>query len=260
MPLIFLVVLALGAGHLPKHRSQSASVVANNSAPAWVNAKSTAFDGSNDYVTIGQPVNLDITPNAGEVTISLWFKPTSATTEAYLLAKARPYAPLLQYVMAMNSGSYVGGLGNTSGGTVTTGWQHFVLVVRNISGTYTPILYFNGAVIGSNFTVGAETAPVDWLIGATRNSNNTDSVLNFAGNIDEVTFWNTAFLAANVTALYNAGAPNNPAAHSLSANLIHYYRMGDDDTYPTVTDRVGTAHGTCTDMTSGAVNFVSVVP
>ena len=81
----------------------------------------------------------------------------------------------------------------------------------------------------------------------------------FTGNIDECTVWSVGFVSSDVTALYNGGHPNNPTTHAQAASLTHWYRMGDGDTYPTITDQVGAINGTCTNMASSA-NIQASVP
>jgi hypothetical protein len=82
------------------------------------------------------------------------------------------------------------------------------------------------------------------------------------GKIDEVAIWSAGLTNAEVLAIYNGGRPGNLGSHSRAASLEHWWRMGDGtgDVYPTVADQVGSADGTMTNMTSGAVNFVADVP
>ena len=60
-----------------------------------------------------------------------------------------------------------------------------------------------------------------------------------------------------MTALYNSRSPIDLQVDSddygSSGNLTHYYRMGDGDTYPTITDNEGSLDGTMTNMTSGDI-------
>ena len=65
-----------------------------------------------------------------------------------------------------------------------------------------------------------------------------------------------------ISVLYNSGEPTNLAADSgsytSSGDLTHWWRMGDGDTYPTITDNEGSEDGTMTNMTSG--DLVEDVP
>lgn len=78
----------------------------------------------------------------------------------------------------------------------------------------------------------------------------------FGCNLDETAFWGSD-QTANVAVIYNGGVPHDLAALGLGAPL-NYYRMGDGDTYPTITDVIGTQDFTMLNMTAG--NFVNDVP
>jgi hypothetical protein len=235
--------------------------VAASAAPVWTNAYSVNFDGTNDFVTIGQPTDLD-GASPWPLTISAWYRQADLGEQHYIISRSRPFEPLMTFVMGSNTDgtafTYLGSVGDsTSGGAMSSLiWRHIV-VTASTSGT-TGKLYLDGVQVGSDMTtLGADDAVVDWLFGASRNlADNTDTALHADGNIDEVTFWNVEFSAAEVLTLYNGGVPNNPASHSAAANLTHYWPMGDGDTYPTLLDLVGTADGTMTNMGSGDIEAV----
>ena len=74
--------------------------------------------------------------------------------------------------------------------------------------------------------------------------------------IDEFGYWNQELSSSDVTNLYNSGEPSDLTVFSPSC--AHIYRMGDADTFPTITDRVGDADQTMTNMSSSA--FVTDTP
>jgi hypothetical protein len=81
----------------------------------------------------------------------------------------------------------------------------------------------------------------------------------FLGNIDEVSIWDAILTDTDISNIYNSGTPNNLAVHAKAANLQAWYRMGDGDTFPTVTDNSSnTNDGTMNNMDSG--DFVTDVP
>ena len=60
------------------------------------------------------------------------------------------------------------------------------------------------------------------------------------GHTDEASIWSKALSGAEVTELYNSGAPTDLTSHSANANLVHWWRNGDlTDTASTIYDRVG---------------------
>lgn len=67
---------------------------------------------------------------------------------------------------------------------------------------------------------------------------------HFNGNIDEVSIWDTNLTEEEVGEIYNDGVPANLAEHSKINNLVSLWRMGDGDTFPTLTDNQGGNDGT----------------
>jgi hypothetical protein len=47
------------------------------------------------------------------------------------------------------------------------------------------------------------------------------------GLMDEFSFWNVEFSAAQITEIFNGGAPGDLSAHSAAANLQDWYFLGD---------------------------------
>ena len=114
-------------------------------------------------------------------------------------------------------------------------------------------IYVNG--VSQTLTLSGTGGNVAYLvsggvaaIGAFRNR-------NFVGAIDELSAYNTALSASAVTTIYNSGVPNDLTGTS---GLVSWWRMGDGDTFPTITDNQGSNDGTMTNMSSG--NFISNVP
>jgi hypothetical protein len=75
----------------------------------------------------------------------------------------------------------------------------------------------------------------------------------YDGNVDEVAFWDSD-QSLNLNSVYNSGVPNDIS--SLSPLL--WYRMGDSDVYPTISDNAGSNDATMQNMSSS--NFVADVP
>ena len=74
--------------------------------------------------------------------------------------------------------------------------------------------------------------------------------------VDELSFFNAELSASEVASLYNGGTPSNLAI--FTPGPAHWYRMGDGDSAPTLTDSIGNADLTMTNM--GDANFLSEVP
>lgn len=78
---------------------------------------------------------------------------------------------------------------------------------------------------------------------------------NYGGKLDEFAIWNTDLTSTQVSEIYNATGTNVTERLSdiESSNLKVWYRMGDGDTFPTVTDNAGSNDGTMTNMASSDI-------
>lgn len=264
MSIVLLALCLTAAGHHPRARTQLAATSGN---VALTNTSSLSFDGSNDIVNLGKPANMDLTVGTSKFSISKWFKRGEAGDfERHLGGKARMVGGgqvgVVTGVRADEAiEALVYGGENTFGGTIAPGgvfgWHCYSMSINGA----TSRIYLDGTQVGSTFAVGAgpwETT-ADWLIGANRFADNTDTGYPWKGSIDEVTYWSDDLTDAQHRELCQRTKPMNPKAHSKAVNLIHWYRMGDGDTYPTITDRAGSANGTCQNM-AGAGNITSDVP
>jgi hypothetical protein len=268
MPLIILSLGLLAAmpGRFPRVRTQTAASVGGSVVdPVLANASSMYFGGDNSIVDIDEPADLEQTPGTTSFTYAKWFKRgETGDFERHLGGKARLGAGgqvgVVAAVRADNQiATLVYGGENTFGGDIggsVFGWHLWALSVAGPTGK----LYLDGRQVGSTFAVGAGwNTDADWLIGGTRYDTNSDVGYPFEGWIDEVSYWGDDFTDAEHLELFNSGDPMNLAAHSKAAFLLHWYRMGDGDTYPTILDQVGVADGTAT-MGLGAGSIQSVVP
>jgi hypothetical protein len=186
-----------------------------------------SFNGSNQYVLIGQPVptSLQIQNN---ITLSAWIYPTAFPTDYGSGA-------LGMIVGSQMDGSYGGttiffdGRTNPDGYTgIPTGHIHFqigdgsnwhstdtstqlplnqwTLVTATRTAGGLPIVYYNGVSqplqTGGAWSGAISYPSSDWFaIGQQVNENRP-----FTGYIDEVQIYNTALTAAQVQGIYNAGS------------------------------------------------------
>ena len=68
--------------------------------------------------------------------------------------------------------------------------------------------------------------------------------------LDEVAIWSSD-QSANVSSIYNSGSPFDLSL--LGVAPAHWWRMGDGDTYPTLSDNISGTNFTMNSMTSAEI-------
>ena len=226
----------------------------------FTNTKSIEFDGTNDYVI----ANVDGTSSGGvlassntdvEVTISLWFKiPSLPSTDRGLFQWSNTLTSIFPFLLFQIRTTglfrvYVNNGYRFSQSININTWYNIVLIRTASTNTWT--LYLNGSPV-STYNDGGSliyrgNASSIYL------GNGYNGYIN--GYIDEVAIFNSELSASDVTTIYNGGIPNDLCI----LNPLSWWRMGDGDTFPTLTDNgSGGNDGTMTNMSSG--NIVEDVP
>jgi len=194
------------------------------SIPGVTNGFSGLFDGTDDYIEVGNITNLNSGTN---FTISVWFKRGSARQDT-LLGGAGGVNGIGMYPWSDgNFYAHVGSSGTVSAALPGENQWINAVVTRDASST---ILYFNGILADS----ATSTASIPATSGnAFRIGDYANYSPKFLGNIDEVSIWDSTTLdASNVGQIYNSGSPLNLASnagdYTQSSNLTHWYRLGDN--------------------------------
>lgn len=267
-----------------------------NVTQAYTNSKSTQFSDTEYSIRTRQSGEFtNLQKASGQAmpahSYSMWFKPNTDTNanQSIFFAISQlgtfsgtSYIDLrwkgdansrqrlrLQYAVSGSSNRLTI---QTAVGTVASsnGWQHIAVTFDGstngleLNAPYTLKIYLNGsevATTGTDFSAGspvvgvpANVGPIEPIfVGFGRNP----SGFHLRGSlIDEFGFWNQELTSSQVSSLYNSGAPTDLTVFSPSA--AHVYRMGDGDTFPTISDQVANADQTMTNMASS--NFVSDTP
>ena len=222
--------------------------------------KSVSLDGVDEYGNIDNI--LASLANTTEGTIAFWVKMVSFGTskrfitfgdtdgDNYILLSINPAARL---IFSVNLNGVVQFLLRPASTTLLTAgeWAHLVFVQDGVS----PTIFVNAVEVTPIFVTDNDRTA--WFndiplldngrIGCV-NFNNGGNADFLNGNIDEVAFWNSALTADEVSALYNNGSPITPISDNgnyvSSANLVTWYRMGDDasDTNTTIIDQTGNGY------------------
>jgi len=221
---------------------------------SFSNTKSIRFDGVDDFVDCGNASSLQIT---GNLTISAWVKTTMSAT-GFVVSKDNLSNRNFALVVVDVSGTLrarffivkSNSLVNVTSTTINIGDGNWHNIVGVNDGSNLKI-YVDGNLEATNAGAGGtiDNDTVNLEIGM-----RGDNDLFYSGGIDEVAIWNSD-QSANASTIYNSGVPNDLA----SLSPISWWRMGDGDTFPTLTDNgSGGNNGTMTNMTSG--NIITDVP
>ena len=227
------------------------------------NSYSVFFDGVNDRVFCGD--NYTFGP-AIAFSISFWCNPNNIASTRCLISKCSDDASVIGYnIEQIATTGKIQLQMRTSGGTypiyqfsnvLTPGvWQHVVLTFdggSNINGARCYLDSVIGDTPGSSNLSGNFNNTANFTIGS------RNSVFPYSGYIDEVSVFDKELNQTEVTELYNGGQPSDLSDFSAYNNLLSWWRMGDNDTYPIILDQKGSANGTMTNQTSN--DIVGEVP
>ena len=224
------------------------------------------FGGSNEYVTMGNVPELDFA-SVAQFSVSFWanFSSTAGNVFAGKMAGTTAYTGYLIYegsgqlyfLLASNYGAsdYVQ-ISTTS--TYNGGWRHIVLTWN---GTVTldasnAKFYVNGSLVSDSdlqdTLVGSASNAASFALGIRQ----VDSWGPFVGGMDEVAVYDKELSGGEITTIYNSGVPPDLTSVGPTANLVGFWRMGDGDTFPTLTDNSPSGNdGAMTNMESSDITF-----
>ena len=251
--------------------SASGDTLLEVATPSFSNTKSLDFDGVDDFLkTSSAYTTLN---GATNVSFSMWLKPISAGSTLRMVFQIGRGGAVNTYDSQCQLFLYEGqridfsinisskfGRGNIS--TLTYGsWNHLVVAVDLTHGSNPECqMFLNGADVTINDNMGGinsfPTATDELYVGESK----TGKLNPFNGGIDEFAIYNgTTLTLAQAQAIYNQGGTAKPGDLSLlTPSPTLWYRMGDNDTFPTITDNVGSENATMTNMV--AADIVTNVP
>ena len=242
--------------------SPETNLTGTATTPSFANTKSVRFDGVDDFVDCGDADNLSFGDGSTDspFSISAWVNMNS-TNRFRIVSK---FDSNLEYlfsttgsgILCMNlydNSSTARISRRISSAMSTNTWIHLLATYDGSSSSSGIKIYMNGSRAddttsnsGSYTAMENTTAPFE--IGK-----NLSTVAN--GAMDEVAIFSSELSSSDVSAIYGSGAPTDLSSYS---SLVSWWRMGDGDTFPTLTDNKGSNDGTMTNMTSG--NIITDVP
>ena len=209
------------------------------------NTKSIELDGIDDRIECSSLTAYD----NSDFSVSIWVKKTTSG---------------LDYVVSNSSSSTKAGFDiiinrlnvnfqrRTTTKQAATGYINIGFTYNtwhNLIGTYNDTtgdlkLYLDGVLKNTSTTsADVNSASVDLRIGCSAVNS-----LPFQGGIDEVSIFNSELSQSDVTNIYNLGVPTSLSSYS---SLISWWRCGDGDAAPTLTDNgSGGNDGTMTNFTT----------
>ena len=204
---------------------------------SFTNTKSIALDGVDDFVSFSD-INL-----SGVFSISFWFKFTgtfNVSGESFIFGE---FGNSNNYIQLNSATSIILRIGrNSKTYTSTTqtisqnAWNH-LMIIRDASNVTT--IYLNGQVFKF-----LSSQVNDWKI--QRIGRVWNAGRGFLGGIDEFAIFSSD-LTSDVSTIYGSGVPSSLASYS----PVHWYRCGDGDTSPTLTDNgSGGNNGTMTNFST----------
>tara|TARA_R100000541_G_scaffold59152_2_gene72058 strand:+ start:14 stop:697 length:684 start_codon:yes stop_codon:yes gene_type:complete len=198
--------------------------ILNVQASSFENTKSIDLDGVDDFVSLASR-----TQNFTDFTVSVWFKTTPKGGFNSIIGNSVGEGGLLFAIV--QAGGIIRFRDNTwtaLSGTITDDNWHHIAITYDSSANQLKSYVDNS--LFTTLTPGTPSAPT--------NSHSFDqigkrlSIGQWVGNLDELAVFSSVLSASDVSTIYGAAAPTSLA----SLNPVHWWRMGDGDTSPTLTD------------------------
>ena len=239
------------------YRYNSGLVIGAGGGAPFANTKSLLFDGLDDYVDCGVISTLQ---SATQYSLSVWFKTTNNTKTQGII---KWYASSNQWIEINTTMTFIpaglGGYGTNSTALSNNVWYNVTMVFNGaLTGNANRLkAYLNGVELPLTYNGTVPSITTSMPISTFRIGQRYIATDHFLGNIDEASVFDYPLTSAEVLAI---GGTIPTDLSLLSTPPTNWYRNGDNDTYPTITD-VGSAasnNGTMTNMDAG--DIVSDVP
>ena len=214
-------------------------VVSGGSTPPYTNTKSILTDGVDDFVTMGNTINM-AQDGSDSFSFSFWMKRTNGSGVQTFLGKNQTSGKGIRiYSVGTNVYMLIGtyssaclfnsfNFTNLNNGS----WHHIVWTYDGSSTQAGMKLYINDDLktLGSGVTntpINLQNTTMDFMIGASGTSSSYN--LEYNGYMDEVSYFDSVLSASDITSIYNSGLPNDIS----SLNPVGYWRFEGSGTTAT---------------------------
>lgn len=219
----------------------------------FVDVKSIDCDGTNDFGSVaGSAVNAYFAHNAA-FSFSIWVKPDATSGERTFFSTRDSGAAYKGFMVEANGTQSLNQLNTaaaaatlTSNSAFTAGsWTHIVMTYSGGSNLNGLKFYKNGSLTA---TGGSQAISASTVTTVNAQFCNDPQSSFFNGKIGDSAVFNTELNSTQVTEIYNAAKGVNLAASTVSANVKHWWLMGDfaSDDNTTIYDQIGSANITLT--------------
>ena len=223
--------------------SPETNLTGTASTPSFSNTKSIELDGIDDYVEVADADNLSFgnTTFDSPFSISAWINMTDATK--FRIVNKRDSSKseyhfttggsdtLSFNIFDFSTGGFISRKYNTALTSYEGQWIHVSATYDGSSSASGMKLYLNGTRVDDTTSTGGTYVAME---NTNAPFNIGKQITEFAnGLIDEVAIFDVELSASDVTSIYNSGIPNDISSIS---GLVSWWRCGDGDTAPTLTD------------------------
>ena len=202
------------------------------------------FDGTDDYIDAGNPLNLNL--DVDSITLSAWInytgKPTAGNYFPIIYLRDKDLATdriALQVTWASGAASSTIGIAAYDGTLYSAGYGNFHVDADNvyndnkwhhvvgISTQGVLSLYIDGVYQETSATT---TMHIVANLGGLKIGDIHTSTPNYKGLISDVAIFNSVLSSSEIESMYNNGQPilltENQGSYKSSGDLVAYYRMG----------------------------------
>jgi hypothetical protein len=234
---------------------------------SFTNVYSVDFDGVDDYIATN--ATYSVLDGLDKMSISFWVKPDNFLVYQILMSVIRNASlSQFQFCVVLSTTGQIRFFTHTTGiytysdaSAITAGsWNHVLIALDKTQAVNANKckIYVDSVDVTSGLNNQGATSLYSSSSDLTFGINENGKYNEFGGNLDEVAIWADLQLSSgDATTLYNSGTPTN--LDDFATAPTNWWRMGDGDTYPTLTDNgSGGNNGTMTNMVSG--DIVTDVP
>lgn len=205
-----------GSTLIDVHGTYDGTITGATTGVSGVVGEAFSFDGSGDYVNMGNVLNFDRTD---AFSYALWMKKDSDGNLEFPISKVKHAVPFngweLQltttdkpefFLINNNPSNLIRVTATTATIKAADGWVHYVATYDGSSSASGVTQYINGSAIASTIVNNSLSSSTiftwDLMIGRRPNLTGYD----FDGDLDEIGIWSRELSSTDVAALYNGGS------------------------------------------------------